>query len=203
MKKAHPYGWAFCCKPVASLSFLHYNKKNDSGRNCKMRPEFIQVGQIVNTHGVRGELKVNPIGLTAEQLSSFSTIYLDQTAIQPLSRRVHKNTLLLTLPGVSDMDTALSYRGKMLSIRRTDAHLPQGEYFDEELLGLTVCDCATGKVVGKITDVLTYPAHKVYEVKGEREYLIPAVPDVFIASVDPDGGTMQVHMMKGLATDEN
>ena len=51
--------------------------------------------------------------------------------------------------------------------------------------------------------MLHYPAHKVYEVRGRREYLIPAVPEVFIASVDVEGGIMRIHMMKGLAIDEN
>ena len=58
-------------------------------------------------------------------------------------------------------------------------------------------------VVGKVRRVLTYPAHKIYEVKGEREYLIPAVPKVFIESVDLDAEEIRVHLMKGLATDEN
>ena len=66
-----------------------------------------------------------------------------------------------------------------------------------------VLDDATGEELGRICRVLHYPAHKVYEVRGSREYLIPAVPGVFIASVDPDGGVMRIHMMKGLATDEN
>ena len=64
-------------------------------------------------------------------------------------------------------------------------------------------DDATGEELGKIHRVLHYPAHKVYEVRGSREYLIPAVAGVFIASVDVDGGVMRVHNMKGLATDEN
>jgi len=110
---------------------------------------------------------------------------------------------LLALPGVEDMDAALALKGKEVSIRRRDAVLPAGEYFDAELEGLTVVDDATGQELGKIHRVLHYPAHKVYEVRGDREYLIPAVPEVFIASVDVDGGVMRVHLMKGLATDEN
>ena len=84
-----------------------------------------------------------------------------------------------------------------------DVELPEGEYFDVELEGCTVVDDATGEALGKLTRVLHYPAHKVYEVKGEREYLIPAVPQVFIAAVDIDAGVVRVHMMKGLASDEN
>ena len=86
---------------------------------------------------------------------------------------------------------------------RSDVELPEGEYFDAELEGCTVLDDATGEELGTLKRVLHYPAHKVYEVKGAKEYLIPAVPGVFIASVDIDGGVVRVHMMKGLATDEN
>ena len=64
-------------------------------------------------------------------------------------------------------------------------------------------DAATGETLGEITRVDSYPAHKVYTVRGAREYLIPAVPGVFIASIDPEAEIIRVHMMKGLATDEN
>ena len=64
-------------------------------------------------------------------------------------------------------------------------------------------DDATDESLGKVTRVLHYPAHKVYEVRGQREYLIPAVKGVFIASVDVEGGVIRIHNMKGLATDEN
>ena len=64
-------------------------------------------------------------------------------------------------------------------------------------------DDDTGEELGKLTRVLNYPAHKVYEVKGSREYLIPAVRDIFIRRVDLEGETMWVKNMKGLATDEN
>ena len=160
-----------------------------------MRPEFIPVGRIVNAHGIRGEVKVNPAG--------FDTLYIAGEPVRVLSSRVHKSVVLLTLPGVTDMDAALALKGKVVSIRRTDARLPEGEYFDEELVGLTVLDDASGEELGRVDRVLTYPAHKIYQVKGAREYLIPAVPGVFIASVDPDAGVMRVHLMKGLATDEN
>ena len=156
-----------------------------------MRPAFIPVGQIVNAHGIRGEVKVNPHGFDPEFLTEFDTIYIEV------------RHCLMALPGVDDMDAALALKGKTVSIRRTDAHLPQGQYFDQELVGLRVIDCATGGEIGVIDRVLIYPAHRIYQVKGQREYLIPAVPGVFIESTDPDAGEMRVHLMKGLATDEN
>ena len=168
-----------------------------------MRPAFIPVGQIVNAHGIRGEVKVNPHGFDPEFLTEFDTIYIDNQPVKVRSARVHKSTVLMTLPGVDDMDAALALKGKTVSIRRTDAHLPQGQFLDQELLGLRVIDCATDQEIGIIDRVLTYPAHKIYQVRGQREYLIPAVPGVFIESTDPDAGEMRVHMMKGLATDED
>ncbi len=168
-----------------------------------MRPAYIPVGHIVNAHGIKGEVKLNPEGFTPEFVAEFDTLYINGEPVRVKSCRVHKSTLLLTLPGVEDMDAALALKGREVSIRRADARLPDGEYFDAELEGLTVLDDASGAELGKIHRVLHYPAHKVYEVRGSREYLIPAVPGVFIASVDPDGGVMRIHMMKGLATDEN
>lgn len=169
-----------------------------------MRPEFIQVGMVVNAHGVRGEVKVNPaLGFDPEFIAEFDTLYIGGQKTEVKSARVHKSTALLTLPGVTDMDGALALKGKSVSIRREDAELPEGEYFDEELVGCTVLDDATGETVGKVDKVLTYPAHKIYQVKGLREYLIPAVPGVFIRHIDPDAGQMQVHLMKGLAVDED
>ena len=133
-----------------------------------MRPEFITVGTVVNAHGIRGEVKVNPSGFDPEFIAGFKTLYIGGQAVQVRAARVHKSTVLLALPGVDTMDDA------------------------------------TGEELGKLDKVLHYPAHKVYQVRGgAHEYLIPAVPEVFIAAIDPEAETIRVHMMKGLATDEN
>lgn len=168
-----------------------------------MKQELIPVGTIVNAHGIRGEVKLNPVGFDPAFLAEFDRFNIGGKETAVCSARVHKSVLLLTLPGVEDMDAALALKGKSVCIYAEDVELPEGEYFDAELEGCTVVDDATGEALGKLTRVLHYPAHKVYEVKGEREYLIPAVPQVFIAAVDIDAGVVRVHMMKGLASDEN
>ena len=168
-----------------------------------MRVEFIPVGQIVNAHGIKGEVKLNPLGFDPEFLAEFDVLYIGGKRMEVKHARVHKSVVLLTLPGVTDMDAALALKGKNVTIRRDDVEVPEGYYFDEEIEGLTVIDCESGESIGKVRRVLSYPAHKIYEVKGEREYLIPAVPGVFIESVDLDAEEMRVHLMKGLATDEN
>ena len=169
-----------------------------------MRPEFITVGTVVNAHGIRGEVKVNPSGFEPAFIASFHTLYIGGRETTVSAARVHKSTVLLTLPGVETMDDALALKGRAVAIRRTDAHLPKGQFFDEELEGCAVVDDATGQELGRLDKVLSYPAHKVYQVRGgAHEYLIPAVPEVFIVSADPDAGVIRVRMMKGLATDEN
>ena len=168
-----------------------------------MRVEYIPVGQIVNAHGIKGEVKLNPMGFDPEFVADFDILYIGGKRTEVKSARVHKSVVLLTLPGVNDMDAALALKGKNVTICRDDVEVPEGYYFDEEIEGMTVVDCATDAVIGKVKRVLTYPAHKIYEVKGEREYLIPAVPEVFVESVDLDSEIIRVHLMKGLATDED
>lgn len=172
-----------------------------------MRMELIEVGQIVNTHGVRGEMKLHPVGgFTPEFIARFKTLYIDGLPVETVSRRVHDTVVLVTFPGVTDMDAALRYKGKFVSIRRGDARLKKGEFFDAELIGTRVLRYPLRQEVGVLTEVLTYPAHKLYQVENEKtgkKYLIPAVPDIFIVDTDIDEGTMLVRMMEGLAVDED
>ncbi len=167
-------------------------------------PEYIEVGQIVNTHGVRGEVKVQPWDVNAERLCTFKTFYMDGEPFRPLSKRVHGEMALLTLPEIEDMDAAAALKGKVLSIRRSDVRLPKGEYFDEELVGMNVFNYFPHSYVGTVTEVLTYPAHKLYRVKGpEKTYLIPAVKDIFVTDINTTSREITVHMIEGLETDEN
>ena len=168
-----------------------------------MKLESIAIGRIVNAHGTRGEVRVMPIHQPPQFLTRFKTFYMDGAPVQPEANHVHKSFVLLKLPGVDDMNAALNLKGTELFIRREDAGLKPGECFDEELLGMQVFSADTGALLGRITAVEDYPASKVYTVRGEREYLIPAVPDVFIQSVDLDGDRMEVHILEGMATDEN
>ena len=75
--------------------------------------------------------------------------------------------------------------------------------FDDELIGMGVKNADTGETLGRVTLVEDYPASKVYTVTGEKTYLIPAVPEVFIRSVDLEANVMEVHILKGMASDEN
>ena len=168
-----------------------------------MEQEFITAGRIVGAHGVKGEVKLLPIGIDATYLAGFGTFYIDGAPITPTACRAHKGCLLLKLPGVEDMDAALARKGKTLAVRRAEGHLPEGVFFDQELIGLTARDAATGEPLGKVEEVLLYPAHKVYAVRGGKdEYLIPAVP-AFVKEINLTGGYMDIHVWEGMGSHED
>ena len=168
-----------------------------------MELEFIAVGQIVNTHGIRGELKLLPQGVEAELLRTCKTLYISDKPHKVTASRVHKGCLLAKVEGVDDMDTALTFKNKSVSIRRKDVKLPKGVYFDQELIGLAARDAETGEELGHVEEVLDYPAHKVYVVRGGRdEFMIPAVP-AFIKAIDITAAVMEIHVWEGMGSHEN
>ena len=168
-----------------------------------MKLETIKVGRIVNAHGIRGEVRVQPRDADPTFITRFKTFVINGEVVKPTENHVHKSVVLMKLPGVDDMDAALALKDKDIYVRRADAHLPKGEYFDDELLGLQVHNAETGELLGQLKRVDPYPAHKVYTVRGEREYLIPAVPGVFIRNVDLDANRMDVNVLEGMASDED
>ena len=163
-----------------------------------MKIDYVRIARIVGVHGIRGELKALPLERGPEFLSAFKTFYLDGQPAAAETCRIHKGMALLKLNGVDDRNAAEALRGKELLVRRSDAHLPEGEYFDEELIGLEVFNGETGERVGELTKVESYPASKVYTIRGEKELLVPAVKDAFILGVDLEKNRMDIRVWEGL-----
>lgn len=163
-----------------------------------MKLDYVRVARIAGVHGIRGELRALPLDGDPDFLTGFKTFYLDGRPVTAAACRVHKGMALLKLEGVEDRDAAEALRGKELFIRRSDARLPDGEYFDDELIGLDVYNGETGERVGELTGVERYPAGKVYTVRGEKEFLVPAVKDAFILNVDLESGRMDIRVWEGL-----
>lgn len=164
--------------------------------------DFLDVGQIVNTHGVRGEVRITPWCDSAEYLAGFDTLYVDERPLRLQSSRAHKGSLLALFEGIDNINEAMRLKGRVVRVPRELAVPPEGSYFIADLIGLEVQDAATGEAIGKITDVLTLPANDVYVVGGAREYMIPAV-SAFIKETNLEGGYISVRMQEGLASDEN
>lgn len=163
-----------------------------------MKLQFLEAGEIVTTHGVRGEMKVLPWADGPEFLMDFKRVRIDGTEYKVESCRIQKTCNLLKLQGIDTMEMAQALRGKTVEVYREDAD-PE-TVFVAELIGMRVF--FDGAEIGNVTQVLDYPGNKVYVVKGEREYMIPAVKQ-FILSTDMQANEMHVKIIEGMATDEN
>lgn len=163
-----------------------------------MKLHFLEAGEIVTTHGVRGEMKILPWADSAEFLTDFKRVCIDKKEYVVESCRIQKSCNLLKLKGVDSVEAAQALRGKTVDVYRGDA--PKDLIFVAELIGVQVF--ADGRELGVITDVLDYPGNKVYVVSGEHTYMIPAVKE-FVLSTDLDANVMQVRVIEGMRTDEN
>ena len=163
-----------------------------------MKLQFIEAGEIVSTHGVRGEMKVLPWVDSPEVLCEFDRVRISGKEYEVESCRIQKTCNLLKLSGIDTMEAAQAMRGKTVELYRED--MDDEVIFAAELIGVTVM--CSGEELGKIVDVLDYPGNSVYVVKGEHEYMIPAVKQ-FILSTDMEANVMQVSIIEGMRTDEN
>ena len=163
-----------------------------------MKLQFLQAGEIVTTHGVHGEMKVLPWSDGPEFLLDFKRVRIEGAEYKVESCRIQKTCNLIKLQGVETMEQAQALHGKVIEIFRDDAD--EDMIFAAELMDMPVYEEAV--LLGQITDVLDYPGNKVYVVKGEHEYMIPAVKE-FVLSTDLVANRMQVKTIEGMRTDED
>ena len=163
-----------------------------------MRLQFIEAGEIVTTHGIRGEVKVLTWLDDPEMLCEFERCRIDGKEYIMDQVRVQKTCNLVKFQGIDTMDAAQAMRGKVVELYRED--IDEEVIFAAELIGMEVY--AEDKLIGKIKEVLDYPGNSVYVVRGEYEYMIPAVKQ-FILDTDMEGNRMQVKLIEGMRSDEN
>lgn len=163
-----------------------------------MKLPYIEAGEIVTTHGVRGEVKVLSWLDSPEMLCEFDRCRISGREYVMDSVRVQKTCNLVKFRGVDTMEDAQKLRGKTMELYRED--ISDELIFASELVDVEVY--ADGACIGKIKEVLDYPGNSVYVVQGGREYLIPAVKE-FILSTDLERNQMQVKLLKGMASDED
>lgn len=162
--------------------------------------KLIEAGKIVNTHSVYGELKVQPWSDTVDFLCDFDVVYIDERPFDVERARVHKNCVLLKLSGIENVNEAEKYRNKTVSVNKDEVELSEGSFFIEDLIGLRVED-KDGSHLGKLCDVFSLPSNDVYVVRGEYEYMIPAVSE-FIGEIDMDNGVMHVSTIPGMRVEK-
>ena len=168
-----------------------------------MENNLLEVGKIVNTHGLRGDVKVVPWMDYPEEFEELSTVWLktrrELKKLTLSSVKYQKNNLIVKFKEISDINEAEQYKNCVLLADREElGELPEGVHYIVDLIGLTVVD-ESGAEIGKIADVFNTGANDIYDVKRERKknLLLPVIDDV-VKNIDIEGGKVTVHIMEGL-----
>lgn len=166
--------------------------------------KLLEIGKIVNTHGLRGEVKIQPWCDDAEVFEDIDYIIIDDKEYDILGVKYHKNSVILKLSGITDINEAEKYRNKTVFVTREMlGELPCGTYYICDLLGCSV-KTVSERFLGKIDDVIKTGSNDVYSVRDEngKQFLIPVIDDV-IKDVDIENKTVIIEPLKGLIDDED
>ena len=168
---------------------------------------YLELGRIVSTHGVRGEVRVQYWCDSADFACGFQTLYFDakgEKQVRVLGARPHGNVVLMKLEGVETVEQANLLRGKVLYMARKDANVPDGVDFIADLLGCDVLDAEQAdKRYGTLTDITSNGANEVWEVTADNgaKYLLPAVP-LIVKRRDAANNRVYISPIKGIFDDE-
>jgi 16S rRNA processing protein RimM len=159
-----------------------------------MKQPYLECGKIINTHGVRGTLKIESYCDSPKILAGLARVFFKTPKGNYTERRVRsasvgKGFVLANLEGIDSLDDAVLYKGKMLYALREDIPLDEGAFFVADLIGLPLIDAENGTVYGEVREVEAMPSSDMYTVltPSGREVLFPAVKE-FVRSVDPEKG---------------
>ena len=161
-----------------------------------MTNELLECGKIVNTHGIKGEVKIIPWADSAEFLCDLDTLYIDGKPMAVRNARPHKGNAIVLLEGVDDMNAAMLLKNKVVCLHRDDVELDEDAFFLADIIGLDVID-ENGVKLGVLDDILSPSLQDVYVVKGEREIMIPVVPE-FILETNVEEGYIKVRLIEGM-----
>ena len=165
--------------------------------------EYFEIGQIVNTSGLKGEIKIKPFTDDITKFNNFKTIYVsikkELKEFEVEKVRFSKNMVFLKLKGIESIEEAENYRNLYLKIKRDkDEKLEEDTYYIVDILGCKVYTDEQ-KELGEVIDVFSTGSNDVYVVKDElgKQILLPAIKDV-IKNVDIENKLITVHLMEGL-----
>ena len=165
---------------------------------------YLELGKIVSTHGLRGEFKVELWCDGLDFAAQFPTLYLgaQHDILTITSCRGMNAQAIFKAEGFDHVDTAKTLVGKTLWFARKDAVLPEGSFFEDDLIGLSVVEFTSGETYGKITQVCRTGANDVYAMKDKNglEKLFPAIPQV-VKNIDIQAGTMAISPIPGIFDD--
>ncbi len=161
--------------------------------------KILELGKVVNTHGIRGEVKIQPWCDDPMIFDELEYIYVGGKRYDILRSRLHKNCVIAQLEGVPDINTAELLRNQVVTVEREMlGELPEGTYYIADLEGLTV-KTVDGEILGTISEVIKTGSNDVYVVDspGRKPILIPVIDQV-VKEVNIEDGYVLVELMKGL-----
>lgn len=142
--------------------------------------DFITVGRIINTHGLKGELKVYPLTDDSNRFKELKSVYVDGILKNITGCKLQSKKVILKIEGIDSIEKALEYKGKYLEVSRENAvKLEEGRYFIVDIVGCRVID-EEGVFYGEISEVIHTHYNDVYWIKGDNELLIPAIGDIVL-----------------------
>lgn len=162
-----------------------------------MIKQYLEAGKITSTHGVRGEVRIEPWTNSPEFLCGFNILYIDGVPMKVLSMRPHKTSLITLFDGIGSIDSAVRLKNKVVFIDRNDASLEAGEHFIADLIGLTAFNEETGEELGKISEIIPLQPNNIYVITGQREILIPSVPE-FVRDINIEAGRITFRLIEGM-----
>ncbi len=158
--------------------------------------ELIETGRIVNTHGLRGEVKIEPWADSPEAFCAFRRLFVEGAERRVERARVQKRFVIAKLSGLDGIEEAEKLRSRVVYVPREDIPLEEGGFLLSDLIGCTAFD-EDGTALGKVTDILTPPGGEVLEIRGAREILVP-LNDEFLLEADVEAGRVQVRLLEGM-----
>lgn len=162
-----------------------------------MKNDLLQAGKIINTHALKGDMRIYPYCDSAEFICEVKRLYIDGQGYKVTAARVHKGQALVHLKGIDKIEDAEALVGKLIYFDKKDVELDDGQYFIDDIIGLIVEDIDTGEVYGKVTDVFPTGANDVFEVSGERTLLVPKIDEV-VLDIDLKNGVIKIRPLQGL-----
>lgn len=168
-----------------------------------MKQEYFEIGQIVNTFGIKGFVKIVPFTDDLERFEELESVFVVKQKqlieMQIEEVKYHKNLVLVKFKGIGDINMAEKYKGCYIKIKRENARkLPKDTYFIADLIGIDVYD-ENGNLLGKVDDIFNNKSHDVYVIKDDlgKQILLPSTKEV-IKDVDVENNKIVVHLIDGL-----
>lgn len=163
--------------------------------------QFLEVGMVNNTHGIRGELKFTLWCDDINYLKQLNVLYLDDKGEKPvkiISVRPQKNIAILKLENINTIEQAEELKGRVLYCNRDDAVIDENANYIADLIGCYVVDVDTEEEYGQVKDVLNYGSCDIYDIESwGRHTLIPATPDI-VKEINTEYQVIRIKKMKGL-----